>query len=254
MVNFTYFGYNSNIKEGKYMNIIDAVIILMILMFGVIGFKRGVLEEVVTTVGTIIVLILSFYLKNPLANFLCAHLPFFNFGGVFLGLTSLNLVLYQLISFLIVSSILYALLRIVMSVTGVIEKILKFTIILGIPSKILGAIAGFIEGFVIVFVALFFLNQPSFNIEMVKESKLTPKILESTPVLSNIVGDFNQAFHDIYELSKQYEQSEDKNRFNLETVDILLKYHIVEVNDVEELVRSGKLSITGIDSLLNNYR
>ena len=93
------------------MNIIDVVIVLLILMFGVIGFKRGVFESLVTTVGTIIVLILAFYLKNPVASFLCDMFPFFEFWGPFSGLTSLNIVLYQLLAFLIVCVILYALLN-----------------------------------------------------------------------------------------------------------------------------------------------
>ncbi len=236
------------------MNIVDAIIILLILMFGVIGFKRGVFESLVTTVGTIIVLILAFYLKNPVASFLCDMFPFFEFWGPFSGLTSLNIVLYQLLAFLIVCVILYALLNALIRMTGVLEKILKCTIILGIPSQLLGAVVGFIEGFVVVFVALFFLNQPAFNIGIVQGSQLKDPILNSTPFLSSIVSDFNQAFTDIYELSHHYEENADKNSFNLETINILLKYNIAEVDFVDHLVRNGKLEITGIDSVLNQYR
>lgn len=236
------------------LNVVDIVIILLILMFGLIGFKRGVFKELVTTVGTILVIILAFYFKNPLANFLSLNLPFFEFGGPFLGLTSLNIVLYQLISFLIICALLSVILNLLISVSGILEKILKMTIILSIPSKILGAIVGFIEGFVLVFIILFFINQPSFNLQIVNESKLTPVILNSTPGLSNVIKDFNSSFEDIYELSNKYMNTSDKNDFNKETVDVLLKYKIVTVDHVSKLVEKDKLKIVGIDSTLNQYR
>lgn len=236
------------------LNIIDVIIILLILMFGIIGFKRGVFKELVTTVGTILVIILAFYLKNPLANFLSLNLPFFEFGGIFLGLTSLNIVLYQLISFLIICSLLSIILNILVSISGILEKFLKLTIILSIPSKILGAIVGFVEGFVLIFIALFFINQPAFNIQIVNESKLTPVILNSTPGLSNVIQNFNSAFEDIYELSNKYMNTSDKNDFNKETIDVLLKYKIVTVDHVSKLVEKDKLKIVGIDSILNQYR
>ena len=122
------------------MNIVDAIIILLILACGVAGFKRGVLKQLVSTVGFVIIVILAFYLKNPIAEFLSLHLPFFNFGGSFANVTSLNIILYQIISFILVIFILEVILGILIRVTGVIETILKFTIILGIPSKILGFI------------------------------------------------------------------------------------------------------------------
>ena len=82
------------------MNIVDAIIILLILACGVAGFKRGVLKQLVSTVGFVIIVILAFYLKNPIAEFLSLHLPFFNFGGSFANVTSLNIILYQIISFI----------------------------------------------------------------------------------------------------------------------------------------------------------
>ncbi len=241
-------------EVSQIINIVDVVIVLLILMFGVIGLKRGFFKEVAISVGVVLVFILAFYLKDPLANFLSLNLPFFQFKGAFEGLTALNIVLYQLIAFIVLLIILLAILNVVIAVTGVFEKILKFTIILGIPSKILGMIVGFIEGYIIVFVALFFLSQPAFNITIINQSTLTPKILNSTPGLSNIVGDLNQTMNDIYELGKKFETNKDPNQFNLETVDTMLKHHIVKTDYIEKLIDKGKLKITGIDSVLNKYR
>ena len=77
------------------MNIIDVVIILIILCGAVIGFKRGVIKELVMTVGFLLVFIISFYLKNPIAEWLSPYLPFFDFWGVFEGVTVLNIILYH---------------------------------------------------------------------------------------------------------------------------------------------------------------
>ena len=45
------------------------IIIIMIILFGaIVGFKRGIIKQSVITVGMILVLILSFILKNPISS------------------------------------------------------------------------------------------------------------------------------------------------------------------------------------------
>ena len=134
-----------------------------------------------------------------------------------------------------------------------IEKILKYTIILGIPSKILGLLVGLIEGFIFTFIVLFFLKQPAFNIKEFESSKLTPKILESTPVLSGFASDLVETFNDVYSLGKEYSDS-DPNTLNRETIDVMLKHDIISVDYVVKLIDADKVNITGIDSVLNKYR
>lgn len=236
------------------MNVIDVVIILMILLGGVIGAKKGFFKQTVSTVGTILVFILAFYLKNPLADFLSLNLPFFEFGGVFKGVTAINIIFYQIISFIVILFILYAVLEVMVSISGLLEKILKFTIILGIPSKILGFIVGLVEAYVIIFVVLFFISQPALNIKIVNESKMTPKILESTPGLSNVAGDMVQTVNDLYSLKDKYEKASDSNSFNKEAIDVMLKHNIISTSYVEKLIEKGKINIVGIDSILNKYR
>ncbi len=235
------------------VNIVDVLIILFIALMGVIGFKRGVIKQTVSTVGLIIVLILSFQLKNPLAEFLSLHLPFFDFFGTFEGVTALNIILYQLISFLVIFALLEVVLNILISITGVIEKILKYTVILGIPSKLLGLLVGLIEGFIFTFIVLFFLKQPVFDIKEFESSTLTPKILESTPVLSGFAGDLVETFNDVYLLGKEYSIS-DPNTLNRETVDVMLKHGIISTDYVVKLIDADKIEIDGIDSVLNKYR
>lgn len=243
------------IEVGDVMNIVDAIIVLLILACGVAGFKRGVLKQTVSTVGFIIVVILAFYLKNPIAEFLSLHLPFFSFGGNLANTASLNIILYQLISFILVILVLETVLGILIRITGIIEKILKFTVILGIPSKILGFVVGVVEGFIITFILLFFLRQPGFNLKIFDGSKLTNPILNSTPVLSQVAGDFVDTFNDLYELGNDYyEQKLDANTLNLKSIDVMLEHKIITYNYVIKLVDAKKIKITGIDNVINKYR
>lgn len=237
------------------MSIVDAIIILIVLACGAAGFKRGVLKQLVTTVGFVVVVVLAFYLKNPIAEFLSLHLPFFTFGGVFANVASINIILYQLISFILVIIILETILNVLIKVSGVIEKILKFTIILGIPSKILGFVVGIVEGFIVVFLILFVLKQPGFNLKIFDDSKLTNPILNSTPVLSQVAGNFVDAFNDLYELGNDYyEQEMDENTLNLKSIDVMLEHKIITTDYVIKLVDSNKINVMGIDSVINKYR
>ncbi len=229
------------------MNVIDIAVVFIILAFGIMGAQRGVFKQLVTTIGFIIVVVLAYYLKNPLAEFLSLNLPFFDFKA-----SSFNIMFYQAVAFLIVVAILLAILNILISVTGVVEKILKFTIILGIPSKILGFIAGLVEGFVIVFVGLFFLQQPSLKIDVVNESKLSDKILSSTPILSNVSSGMVSTINDIYELtSNSFKLS--NNELDLQSIDLMLKHKVISKGYVQKLINAKKIKIIGIENVLNKY-
>ena len=78
------------------MNIITVAIILIVLLYMVLGFKRGVIKTGVSLVGTIAILVVSYVLKDVIANFLMDKLPFFNFGGIFEGITSINILMYNM--------------------------------------------------------------------------------------------------------------------------------------------------------------
>lgn len=237
------------------MNIIDVLIILIIVAGGIFGFKKGFTRELVSFVGIFVVVILSFLLKNPVSTFLYEHLPFFNFGGIFKGITSLNIILYEVVALLIVMSILIAILRVITMVTNVFEKLLKFTIILGIPSKILGMFVGFIEGFVWAFIGLYILSLPVFNIKEIDESKYKNNILESTPILSTLADDTVKVIEEFTALKKEYDDTNiDSNEFNLKTLDVFLKYNVITVESVEKLQEKGKLEMNGLSELLKEYR
>ena len=223
------------------MNIVDALIIVLLILGIMGGLRRGVLKELVLLVGLVLTFILSFYLRVPISTFLYKNLPFFSFKGIFKGVSALNILLYELIAFLVVFIVLYLILRILLKISGIIEKIFRATIILGIFSKIAGAIVGFIEAYVIVFIILFVSSQPFFNVTGLEDSKLSKRILTSTPILSETTFDVRQVFDEIDTLTKVYK--DDKDSFNKKAIELFLKYDIITEENLDYLKSQGKIEV-----------
>ena len=221
------------------MNILDAVIIIFFMVGLLAGFKRGLIKEAVLLVGLIFILILSFYLKDPVSTFLYKHLPFISFGGVFKGVSVLNILLYELIAFLVILAVLYLVLRVILKVTDVIEKILKATIILGIFSKLGGAIVGLIESYVIIFILIFVFSQPFIKVTGIEDSKIANFMLENTPIMSDSVKNTKIVLDEIDELSKKYKK--DKVQFNEDAIKLFIKYDIVSEENIKYLREKGKI-------------
>lgn len=235
------------------MNFIDVIIILIILSGAVIGYKSGFTKQLISFVGFIIVIILSYLLKNYVSELLYTWFPFFNFGGVLKGVSVLNIILYEVIAFMIIFSLLMVVFKVVLFVSKVFETLLKFTIILGIPSKLLGAVVGMIEYSIIVFIGLYVLTLPIFNIEGMENSKFKDKILYKTPILSHYTKDGLKVFEELEVLKDKYKDGTNANEFNLESLDLLLKYKVVTPKSVHKLLDSKKLQIKNVDTVLNKY-
>ncbi len=236
------------------MNITDILIIIFILLGAFVGAKQGFTKALVSFLGIIIVVVLAYFLKNPVSEFLMSFCPFFNFGGIIKGVTVLNIAVYEVIAFIIVFFILMAILNALIFATGVFETILKFTIILGMPSTILGAIIGAIKNYVIVFFVLYLLSMPNFvDVDFVKNSTYREPILKNTPLLSSIAGTSLEVLDEFKGLADKYTDTTDTNAYNLETLDVFLKYKIVTVDTVKKLSDSGKIKINGIETVLNKY-
>ncbi len=236
------------------MNIIDAIIFLIILMGAVVGFKNGVIRQTVSLVGFLLVVILAFILKNPLSLWMYEHLPFFNFWGILKGVTVINILLYEILAFLILLALFAVILRIILFAAKIIEKILDFTIILGIPSKILGLFIGALEYYLVVFVLLYVVTLPIFNIKTINDSKLALTILDKTPILSNYTEDATKILNDFVELKDKYKSSTNSEEFNKDALKVLLEYRVVDVKSVDKLVERNKIKINDIEEILNDYR
>ena len=84
------------------MNVVDIVILIFLAFGALIGFKKGFTNQLVSLVGIFAIIILSYFLKNPVSVFLYNNLPFVNFGGIFKDITVINILVYEVIAFFVI--------------------------------------------------------------------------------------------------------------------------------------------------------
>ena len=237
------------------MNILDIIIVLFIVSGAIVGFKRGFIREAAEAVGVVAVIILAYILKNPVSTYMYEHLPFIKIGFL-KNIEILNILVYEIIAFLLCVGVLSLVLKLILGATSIIEKIIDSTIILSIPSKFAGAIIGLLYHFVFTFVIVYILSLTCFNVEFIKDSKLRVKIVSETPVLSPLVEksiDVIEEFNDIRLASRDKNLSE--NDFKYQAIELFLKYDVITPDALEKLIQDGK--ITEFDfymDLLNKYR
>lgn len=233
------------------LNIVDVIIILIIALGALVGFKEGAIKRSTSIVGLVLVVILSFTLKNYLSVYFYENLPFFDLWGVFKGIQVLNIVFYEMVAFLIIASVLTIVYRVILGITGIIEKILKATIILSIPSKILGFFIGIFEYYIWVYIFLFILTLPVFNIKEIYESKTAMFIITETPILSKYTGKTLDIYNDLYGIIDNRENKTNE-QVNEEAMKLMLEYDIITTESARKLIDRKKV-IVNDDSFIENY-
>lgn len=232
------------------LNVFSIGIVLILIGYIIGGWKNGVVKETASIIGIIIVFFLSYYLMGIVGNFLCTILPFFKFDG----LVSLNILIYQAIAFILLFTIFMSLYRLLLKISNGLQKIVNATIILIIPSKILGAIMGFISGWITIFVILLVLLVPFKDVKEFKNSTMNDLVLFHTPVLSDIVKPFTKGVIEIYDTSSKIANKNiDMDEANTKSIDIMLKYKLVDKNTIKKLIELDKLKIKNLDSVLSKY-
>ena len=234
------------------LNIVDVIIILIILLGGLVGFKEGAIKKLTSIIGLIAVVILSFMLKNYISVFFYENLPFFNLWGIFKGIQVLNILFYELLAFAIISSVLTLIYRVILGITGIIENILKATIILSIPSKILGFFIGLFEYYIWIYLLLFILTLPVFNIKDIYESKTAMFMITKTPILSKYTGKTIDIYNDLYSIIDNRENKTNE-QVNEEAMELMLKHDIITPESAQKLVERNKV-IVNDDSFIDKYK
>lgn len=230
------------------MNVADFVIIILLAFGAVEGFKAGFIKKTTDFIGMFVIVILSFTLKNNLSTIMYENLPFFSFGGFIKGIDAINILLYEIIAFLIIFAALYFILRAVLVVTGLIEKILKATVILSIPSKILGIFVGILESYVYIFIVLVILTLPIFNIPFVRESRMVNFMLDETPILSSMSSEMIDIYDNVYNIVIN---RKDKNNeeINTEITKLMIDKNVLTKESARKLVDRNKLHINNKEIL-----
>ena len=229
------------------------LVISLLIIYAFKGFKEGAIVEFVNLVGACLVLAGAFIFKSSVSEILYTYLPFLNFNGLFKGLTILNIVLYELIAFCFLAGIFMLIYSVILRATKIFDKLVKATIILALPLKIVGILIGFVEGVIVTFAILFVLNQISYTREYIEQSNAAQNILENTPLLSDASKPFSESVNEIYNIAEQYKDNNNKNEANLKSLNILLKYRILNPDTAKKLQVSGKLKIDGADKVIEGY-
>ena len=86
------------------------------------------------------------------------------------------------------------------------------------------------------------------------KSKFTDPILNNTPILSSLAGETVNVAKEFGTIKDKYENIDDNNQFNLETLDLFLKYNIVTPETAQKLIDSGKLKVEGAESIIDKYK
>lgn len=230
------------------MNVADFVIIILLAFGAVEGFKAGVIKKATDFIGMFVIVILSFTLKNNLSTIMYENLPFFSFGGFIKGIDAINILLYEIIAFLIIFAALYFILRAVLVVTGLIEKILKATVILSIPSKILGIFVGILESYVYIFIVLVILTLPIFNIPFVRESKMVNFMLDDTPILSSMSSEMIDIYDNVYNIVIN-RKDKSNEEINTEITKLMIDKNVLTKESARKLVDRNKLHINNKEIL-----
>ena len=234
------------------LSIVDAIIVVIILLGGLIGFKNGAIKEGVKFVGIVVILVISFALKDNLMVIMYENLPFFDFFGIIRGLSSINILFYQFIAFLVIFAALTFILRVLLVITGLIEWLLKLTIFLRGISKVVGIFVGLLEYYVYVYIALYILSMPVLNLSYVANSNLGNNILENTPILSNLTDNTITVYSNVWDIvkNKENKSNEEVNTLVLAT---LLDNKLITPSSAKKLIDSNKIIINDT-SILDNYQ
>ena len=223
------------------MNVLDIVIIIMLLLGMFYGLKQGFLKGTISFIGLALILFLSFMFKNNLADILLKTMPFFKFSGVYKEITSLNILIYEGISFLLIFMFLFGILSFILKITGIFQKIIDMSVVLTLPSKILSLVVGFINALITVFIMLFVLININSTRSFVYNSYISKIIMERTFILSNTTKDYYLSYEEINNVIKACQNNNNTKKCNTDVANIMIKYNIVKKDEVIDLIKIHKL-------------
>lgn len=224
------------------MNVADIVILIALVLGALAGFKAGVIKKTADFLGMFIIVILAFYLKNDLSVLMYENLPFLSLGWLIKGVEALNVLIYEILAFIIVFLALLFILKIILRITGLIEKILKATVILSIPSKLLGIVVGLIESYVYVFLALVVLTLPIFKLPYIRESNIGNFVLNNTPILTGISEEMVDIYGNVYEIVSERDNKTNEE-LNEEIITFLIDKKVLTKESAKKLVEQNKIHI-----------
>lgn len=222
--------------------IVNIVIILFLALATYDGYKKGLFESLFKFIGFILAVVIAFTLKNKLSILMYTYLPFFKFGGAFKGITALNILLYELLAFIVIFIVVMLIVNLVLKMTNLIEKVIKVIPLVGFVDRLCGAIVGFFQSVIILYLVVFTFKFCCNLFGFSMKESLAENLLE-IPILQEKFGNSLSAFDDIVILKKNYESS-DKQEFNNMAINVLLSRGVITRENLDVLIEKGKITYT----------
>lgn len=223
--------------------VINVLIVIILVSDIVAGYKKGFLESTIRFVRSVIAMLIAYLVKTPLSTYLYLNFPFFNLDGIFKGVSSVNILIYEMIAFFIVFVIALVILNIICNIINLEEKLLRVVSIIGFPNKIVGAIIGGLKSIIFLYFALSLVFVFA-NLNKIDVGESLGDYIVEVPILKNTFGSILDSFDQISDLALEYKNIQDKETLNNDAIDILLKYDIISEENLELLIESGKVTYT----------
>ena len=217
--------------------VVNLVIILFLLLSIYDGYKKGLFESFFKFLGFIVSCVVAYIFKNKLSVIMYTYLPFFKFGGVFKGITALNILLYELLAFIAIFIVCMIIVSLLLKMTNIIEKLVKALPIIGFVDRLLGAVIGFVQSIVVLYFVIFIFKFGCNLFGFYVQPSLADNII---PVLKEKCGESLEAFNDIVELKDDYESTE-KEEFNNKAIKILLDHKVITKENLDLLIKKNKI-------------
>ncbi len=232
--------FNFDFSNPKVI-IVNAVIILFLIMGVYDGYKKGFIEGLFRLVGSIVALVLAYIFKDRLSVLMYTHLPFIKLGGIFRGVSAINILIYELIAFVLIFIVAILVIDLIVKTSGIIEKLLKIIPLFDLLNGLLGAVLGLVQTVVILYFVIFVFKFGCNLFGFQMQPSLADNVLEIS-LLDNRFGSTISSFNEIADLAKKYENQKDKTELNDKAIDILLEYDIISKENLKILIKDNKVT------------
>jgi len=220
--------------------IISLIVILVFVSDVINGYKKGFLGTAIKLFKSVVALVFAYLFKGKLATYLSIHLPFFNLQGLFKGLDIVNVLIYELIAFVAIFAIVSLILKIIIDLFNIEERLFSLIVQLGIPNNLIGAIFGGLKSIIIIYFALSIFFVVS-NFMKIDTGNSLGDYVVNMPILKNSFGGTLDSFDQISELAVEYENTQDKGVLNHDAIGILLENGIISEEQLNALIDAGKV-------------
>jgi uncharacterized membrane protein required for colicin V production len=170
-------------------------IILLILLIGgiIVGAKRGLVLQLIHMLGFIVAFIVAYRYYKPLAEYFVLWVPYPAVSDdsrftIAIEQLDLDQTFYQLFAF----ALLFFVVKFGLQLIASMFDFLKYLPVLGLLSKILGAVLGFIEVYIILFIFIYVFALLPLDIvqNQLENSSISQALLEHTPYFSEKVKEW----------------------------------------------------------------